>query len=52
MMSLLAPFCAVLFPRHVLDEIGDLIESVSEGFPSYFRRSWFYIDTTNKLIYK
>ena len=24
------------FPRDVLDEIGDLIESVSEGFPSYF----------------
>ena len=25
-------FCAVLFPRDVLDEILDLIESVSEGF--------------------
>ena len=24
------------FPRDVLDEIWDLIESVSEGFPSYF----------------
>ena len=24
-----------LFPRDVLDEILDLIESVSEGFPSY-----------------
>ena len=24
--------CAVLFPRDVLDEILDLIESVSEGF--------------------
>ena len=23
------------FPRHVLDEICDLIESVSEGFPTY-----------------
>ena len=23
------------FPRHVLDEILDLIESVSEGFPNY-----------------
>ena len=23
------------FPRDVLDEIWDLIESVSEGFPSY-----------------
>ena len=34
-MFLMASFCAVLFPRDVLDEIGDLIESVSEGFPSY-----------------
>ena len=24
------------FPRDVLDEIWDLIEPVSEGFPSYF----------------
>ena len=24
-----------LFPRHVFDEIWDLIESVSEGFPTY-----------------
>ena len=24
-----------LFPRDVLDEICDLIESVSEGFPTY-----------------
>ena len=28
-------FCAVSFPRSVLDEILNLIESVSEGFPSY-----------------
>ena len=35
MMSLMASFCAALFPRDVLDEIWDLIESVSEGFPSY-----------------
>ena len=34
-ISLMASFCAVLFPRDVLDEIRDLIESVSEGFPSY-----------------
>ena len=25
-----------VFPRDVLDEIGDLIESVSEVFPTYF----------------
>ena len=34
-MSLMASFCAVLFPRDVLDEIWDLIESVYEGFPKY-----------------
>ena len=28
-------FVLYLFPRDVLDEILDLIESVSEGFPSY-----------------
>ena len=27
------------FPRDVLDEIWDLIESVSEGFPTYFCQS-------------
>ena len=35
MMSLMASFCAVFFPRDVLDEIWDLIESVSEGFSSF-----------------
>ena len=34
-MSLMASFCVLLFPRDVLDEIWDLIESVSEGFPTY-----------------
>ena len=34
-MSLMASFCAVLFPRDVLDETWNLIGSVSEGFPSY-----------------
>ena len=28
-------FCAVLFPRDFFDVILDLIESVSEGFPTY-----------------
>ena len=31
------------FPRGVLDEILNLIESVSEGFPSYFFRSFVVI---------
>ena len=36
MMSVMVSFCAVFFfPRDVLDEILDLIESVSEGFPTY-----------------
>ena len=36
-MSLMASFCVVLFPRDFLDEIWDLIEPVSEGeFPTYF----------------
>ena len=35
-MSMMVPFCAVLRSRDVLDEICDLIESVSEGFPTYF----------------
>ena len=35
-MSLMVSLCAVLFFRgYVLDEIRDLIESVSLGFPSY-----------------
>ena len=37
-MSMLVSFCAVFFfPRGVLDDILNLIESVSVGFPSY---SW------------
>ena len=36
-MSLMASFCAVLF-CDVLDEICDLIESVSDSFPTYSYR--------------
>ena len=35
-VSMVMSFCAVLFPRGVLDEILNLIESVSEDFPSSF----------------
>ena len=35
-VSLMASFCAVLFPLDVLGEILDVIESVSEGFLTYF----------------
>ena len=35
-------FLLSFFPRDVLDEISDLIESVSEGFPIYYikRNDW------------
>ena len=36
-MSMLVSFVLSFFPRDVLDEILNLIGSVSEGFPSY---SW------------
>ena len=51
------------FPRDVLDEIWDLIESVSEGFPSYslnmskkldictFRLSWFSLGIVFTILF-
>ena len=32
---MMVSFYAVFFPRDVMDEILDLIESVFEGFPTY-----------------
>ena len=32
---MMVSLCAGFFPRDVLDEIWDLIESASEGFPTY-----------------
>ena len=37
-MSMMVSFVLSFFPRDVLDEILNLIGSVSEGFPSYFCR--------------
>ena len=34
-MSLMVSFVLSFFPRDILDETWDLIESVSEGFPTY-----------------
>ena len=34
-MSMMGSFSLSFFPRDVLDKILDLIESVSEGFPTY-----------------
>ena len=44
-MSMMVSFVLSFFPRDVLDEILNLIESVSEDFPSYsclrLGLSWF-----------
>ena len=40
-VSLMASFCAVIFPTRFLDEIWDLIESVSEGFLTYSLKSYY-----------
>ena len=40
MMSLLVSLCAVIVPRDVVDEIWDLIGSVSEGLPTTFTIDW------------
>ena len=34
-VSLMASFCAILFPTRFLDDIWDVSESVSEGFLTY-----------------
>ena len=42
-MSMMVSFVLSFFPRDVLDEILNLIESVSEDFPSYFNNpNWFW----------
>ena len=50
MVSKVMSFVLSFFPRGVLDEILNLIESVSEGFPSYFCVPVFD-ETTQKSIY-
>ena len=47
-VSLMASFVLSFFPLDVLDEIWDLIESVSEGFLTYS----FYLDTNRSLFRK
>ena len=39
---MMVSFCVVFFPRGVLDEILNLIESAYEGFPSYFSHGALY----------
>ena len=43
-MSMMVSFVLSFFPRDVLDEILNLIESVSEDFPSY---SYYILDLDN-----
>ena len=44
-VSLVASFVLSLFPLDVLDEIWDLIESVSEGFLTYSYEALFFSET-------
>ena len=41
-MSMMVSFVLSFFPRDVLDEILNLIESVSEDFPSYSLITWSF----------
>ena len=46
-MSMMVSFVLSFFPRDVLDEILNLIESVSEDFPSYSYSYMFISSTTD-----
>ena len=46
-MSMMVSFVLSFFPRDVLDEILNLIESVAEDFPSYF--CLFSLSVSNML---
>ena len=46
-MSMMVSFVLSFFPRDVLDEILNLIESVSEDLPSY---SYYYCLTSIKIM--
>ena len=50
-MSMMVSFVLSFFPRDVLDEILNLIESVSEDFPSYsFILMYIYNSRNNNLL--
>ena len=49
-MSMMVSFVLSFFPRDVLDEILNLIESVSEDFPSYSFKKPFGICITVKHV--
>ena len=46
----MASFCAAFFPLDVLDEIWDLIESVSEGFLTYSSLFITILDAYNSIF--
>ena len=50
-VSLMASFVLSFFPLDVLDEIWDLVESVSEGFPTYSFRLFIHFAGTKCLTY-
>ena len=49
-VSLMASFVLSFFPLDVLDEIWDLIKSVSEGFFTYFY-TWLYVTFRVTSVY-
>ena len=48
-MSTMVSFVLSFFPRDVLDEILNLIESVSEDFPSYSLVTFLHVHHADKL---
>ena len=50
-MSMMVSFVLSFFPRDVLDEILNLIESVSEDFPSYSSNSYLTRAFLPKFIF-
>ena len=48
-MSMMVSFVLSFFPRDVLDEILNLIESVSEDFPSYSCKT---VQTDSEYVHK
>ena len=52
-MSMMVSFVLSFFPRDVLDEILNLIESVSEDFPSYSFTGPFidFFTISNNMIF-
>ena len=49
-MSMMVSFVLSFFPRDVLDEILNLIESVSEDFPSYSYKGFSFLALVGILI--